>query len=378
MKVSVVSVFKSVCMLVVLAALALGGYLLHSHLPKVLRDISPAQGAKNIPAGQEVIVTVPKGASLSQVASVLQEKGIISNRLVFKIVGLIRGEQAKIKAGDYALKTGSDAGEVLDLLISGKTLMVSFTVPEGYNIFQMADLLQKRGIMSRAQFLKMSQDPAMIKELGLEGATLEGFLFPDTYSFRPSEKTNGEQIVQAMVKRFWEVYDRDVRSSAEQNGWTPFQVVTLASLIEKEARASEHDLVSCVFHNRLKKHMKLQSDPTVIYGVKPMGSKITRADLNRDHSYNTYVHAGLPPGPIANPGKASLIAAVHPADKPYLYFVARNDGTHQFSTTLREHNNAVNTYQRGSNANGASRNGLDTRQANEATSARRRSPLGSN
>jgi UPF0755 protein len=122
--------------------------------------------------------------------------------------------------------------------------------------------------------------------------------------------------------------------------------VTLASLIEKEARASEHTLVSAVFHNRLRNSMKLQSDPTVIYGIKPMGSKITRADLDRDHPYNTYVHPGLPPGPIANPGKKSLMAAVQPADKPYLYFVAKNDGTHYFSETLQEHNVAVNKYQR--------------------------------
>jgi UPF0755 protein len=346
MRVSIVSVFKSVCVLVALAGLAVGGYLLHSYLPKMLEEATSGRKIAPVPAGEEVIVSVPKGASLSQVAASLHEKGIISNRLVFKIVALIRGEQGKIKAGDYALKTGSDAGEVLDLLISGKTLMFSITVPEGYNIFQIADLFDKRGIMERQRFLDMARNPGLLKDLGVEGSSLEGYLFPDTYLFRPSEKQSGEKIVRAMVKRFWEVYDQDVRPTADRYGWTPFQVVTLASLIEKETRVAEHGLVSAVFHNRLKKNMRLQSDPTVIYGIKAMGSRITRADLNRDHPYNTYVHAGLPPGPIANPGKASLVAAVGPEDKPYLYFVARNDGTHYFSTTLREHNNAVNMYQR--------------------------------
>jgi len=149
-----------------------------------------------------------------------------------------------------------------------------------------------------------------------------------------------------MVKRFHDVYDKNVRETADQNGWSTPQVVTLASLIEKEARASEHQLVSAVFHNRLRKDMRLDCDPTVIYGIKPMGAKITRADLDRKHPYNTYQVKGLPPGPIANPGKASLIAAVSPADKDYLYFVARNDGTHEFSNTIQEHNNAVNRFQR--------------------------------
>lgn len=376
MRVSIVSVFKSVCVLVVLVGLAVGGYLLHAHLPKLMRDLAPTQGAKGGPAGQEVIVTVPKGASLSQVATILHENGVISNRLVFKIVGLIRGEQCKIKAGDYALKTGSDAGDVLDLLISGKTLMLSVTIPEGYNIFQIAELFQKRGIMTGEQFLGFVRSPDLIKELGLEGTTLEGYLFPDTYFFRPSERESGEQIVQAMVKRFRDVYDREVRPTAEKYGWTPYQVVTLASLIEKEARATEHGLVSAVFHNRLRQNMKLQSDPTVIYGIKGMGSKITRADLNRDHPYNTYVHTGLPPGPIANPGKDSLIAAVHPEDQPYLYFVARNDGTHHFSATLREHNNAVNMYQR--SQNGPVQQQQDGWRANGAASANQSSSPSSN
>lgn len=340
------SIIRTVVVIIGLIGLGFGLYEIHARLPLFLKEISSNQKERTVPAGREVIVTIPKGASVSQVGTILQEQGIISSRLVFKLVTWIRGEQRTIKAGDYALKTGSDAGDVLDLLVSGKTLMFTLTIPEGYNIFQMADLFQQLGIMSRDEFLKTCSDQAFIRELELEGFSLEGYLFPDTYQFRYSEKHNGKLIIKRMVQRFKQVYDKHIRAIAEQNGWTMHQVTTLASLIEKEARANEHALVSAVFHNRLRKGMRLQSDPTVIYSIKPMGTKITRADLDRKHPYNTYHINGLPPGPIANPGKDSLLAAVMPADVDYLYFVANNDGTHEFSTTLKEHNRYVDMYQR--------------------------------
>ncbi len=357
MKISVLTVFKSVVLVTVLGAMAFGGYVAYTNVPDLLREFTGTGRSASVPAGQDAIVSIPRGCSLSRVGTILERQGVISSRLVFKLVGLIRGGQCKIKAGDYALKTGSDAGEVLDLLISGKTLMLSVTIPEGYNVFQTADLLQKKGLVRKEDFLRKALDRGFVKELGLEGKTLEGYLFPDTYSFRYSDRGDVKSVVTRMVKRYREVYDKYVRATAEKYGWTEAQVVTLASLIEKEARASEHGLVSAVFHNRLRKNMRLQSDPTVIYGIKPMGSKITRKDLDRKHPYNTYQNSGLPPGPIANPGRASLIAAIQPEDRPYLYFVAKNDGTHHFSTTLREHNNAVNTYQRGGRSGNASAQG---------------------
>jgi UPF0755 protein len=346
MNLSFWSVIKSVLVIATLTGLAIGGYAAYSHLPGLLHHLTESGTREKVPAGQEVIVTIPKGASLSQVGTVLQEKGVIASRLLFKLVALIRGEKRNIKAGDYALKTGSDAGEVLDLLISGKTLMFSLTVPEGYNIYQIADLFQQSGIMSRDEFVATAQDPAFRKDLGVEGSSLEGYLFPDTYFLRHSEKSNGRLVIRMMVQRFRDVYDKYARAAAEASGWTTVQVLTLASLIEKEAKAHEHPMVSAVFHNRLRLNMRLQSDPTVIYGIKPMGSKITRADLDRKHPYNTYQNQGLPPGPIANPGKESLIAAVQPAEVDYLYFVSKNDGSHQFSNTLDEHNQWVNRYQR--------------------------------
>jgi UPF0755 protein len=346
MKSPIVSAIKVVVIVTILAALGVAGYVAYSRLPAMLNKLIALPTKVTVPAGEEVIVTIPKGATLSQVGTILQEKGVISSRFLFRLVAMIRGEQRKIKAGDYALKTGSDAGDVMDQLISGRTLMFSITVPEGFNMFQVADLFNQAGIMSREDFLTVARDPAFLKELNVDGATLEGYLFPDTYFIRPSEKTDGKLLIRKMVQRFHQVYNKYAQNIAEENGWTTLQVVTLASLIEKEARASEHALVSAVFHNRLRHNMRLQSDPTTIYGIKPMGSKITRDDLNRKQPYNTYQNAGLPPGPIANPGKESLIAAVKPADKDYLYFVAKNDGSHQFSSSLQEHNRWVNLYQR--------------------------------
>lgn len=346
MRFSAFSIFKTVVIVVVLAALGVGGYIAYSRIPSVVKELVRPPARESISPGEDVIVQVPKGASLAQVAAELEKRGVISNRLVFRLVAMIRGEQRTIKAGEYGLKTGSDAGEVLDTLISGRTLMFSFTVPEGYDLWQVAEVLHQKGIAGRDDFLALTRNKEFIKEVGVQGESLEGYLFPDTYFLPASEKTNTRQLVRRMVKRFHDVYDKYVRETAEQHGWSTAQVVTLASLIEKEARATEHALVSAVFHNRLRQGMKLDSDPTVIYGIKPMGSKITRADLDRKHPYNTYQVKGLPPGPIANPGKESLIAAVKPADEDYLYFVAKNDGTHQFSKSLQEHNQWVNLYQR--------------------------------
>ena len=194
-------------------------------------------------SGQEVIVSVPKGASLSQVGGILQENGVVSSRLVFKLVAIIRGEQRKIKAGDYALKTGSDAGDVLDQLISGKTLMFSITVPEGYDMYQIADLLQQSEIMSKEEFIALCQDQAFLKELGVEGSNVEGYLFPDTYSLEAFGKRRRETDRYAAWFNDSSVCtDKTVRQTAEENAALVAQVLTLASLIEKEARASEHAL----------------------------------------------------------------------------------------------------------------------------------------
>ncbi len=346
MKTATWTVIKSVALVACLVMVVIGGYSLVSRLPGIINDYSGSSPTETVKPTKDVLVSIPKGASLSQVTSILYQEGVISNRLLFKLVAWLRGEQRNIKAGDYGLKTGMDPGDVMDLLISGKTLVLNFTIPEGFNIYQIADLFQQTGVMSRESFLNLVQDKSFIKEMGVDGPTLEGYLFPDTYSYRPSEKGDGKAIVRRMVQRFREIYDKQVGAIADTNGWTTLQVVTLASLIEKEAKESEHAMVSAVFHNRLRNNMRLQSDPTVIYGLKPMGAKITRADLDRKHPFNTYQNFGLPPGPIANPGRTSLMASVKPAEVDYLYFVSKNDGSHQFSSTLQEHNRWVLMYQK--------------------------------
>ncbi len=346
MRLSLSIIIKSVFLVVVLVVLAIGGHFLYTRLPNFINELASNKTQTEASSRQDVIITIPKGASLSEIGEILYDNNVVSSKLLFKLVAMIRGEQRNVKAGDYQLKTSSDAGEVLDLLISGKTLVYSVTIPEGYNIFQVSDLLEQKGLATRKEILNLAQDEAFMKELGVETCSLEGVLFPDTYLMRPSEKGSSKAIVKKMVNRFKQVYDLNVKEAAEKNGWSLAQVITLASLIEKEAKANEHALVSAVFHNRLRKNMRLQSDPTVIYGIKPMGAKITRADLDRKHPYNTYQISGLPPGPIANPGKDSLIAAVNPANVDYLYFVSKNDGSHQFSSNLADHNRWVNLYQR--------------------------------
>ena len=346
MKLSLSTIIKSIFLVLLLAVLAVGGHLLYARLPNFINELASTKTQTDTTSREEVIITIPKGASLSEIGEILYDNNVVSSKLLFKLVAMIRGEQRNVKAGDYQLKTSSDPGEVLDLLISGKTLVYSVTVPEGYNIFQVADLLDQKGLAARKDVLNLAQDESFIKELAVETCSLEGVLFPDTYLIRPSEKGSSKAIMKKMVNRFKQVYDLNVRETAARNGWSLAQVITLASLIEKEAKANEHALVSAVFHNRLRKNMRLQSDPTVIYGIKPMGAKITRADLDRKHPYNTYQISGLPPGPIANPGKDSLIAAVNPANVDYLYFVSKNDGSHQFSSNLNDHNRWVNLYQR--------------------------------
>ncbi len=193
--------------------------------------------------------------------------------------------------------------------------------------------------------MKVVEDPTLMAEFGIEGESLEGYLFPDTYQF--AKRTPPHEIVRRMVTQFQTVYDESFRKRAAQLGMTLREVVTLASIIEKETgNASERGLISAVFHNRLKKKMRLQSDPTVIFALTDFNGNLTKKDLSAPSPYNTYRFIGLPPGPIANPGKESLYAALYPANVDYLYFVSKNDGTHFFSKNLREHNGAVNKYQR--------------------------------
>ena len=292
------------------------------------------------------IVDIQPGATATKVVELLKQKGIIKGTRWFSM--LVRYCQAtkKIKPGEYYLNTAMLPLDVLDKLVKGKVIEYSITIPEGYDMYQIADLLDSAKLADKESFLKKCFDPSYISFLGVAGDSLEGYLFPDTYSM--PRRADEYYILKTMVTRFNKVYTGKYYEKAKELGFTTKKVITLASLIEKETGdPSERPLVSAVFQNRLKKGIKLQSDPTAVYGIANFEGKITRRHLKRKSPYNTYLHYKLPPGPIANPGEASIKAVLYPAKVNYLYFVSKNDGTHCFSTNLREHNLAVWKYQSG-------------------------------
>jgi UPF0755 protein len=232
---------------------------------------------------------------------------------------------------------------ILNKLVSGDVDYRRFSLPEGYSIFQAAELLEQKGYFTGAEFLEKCRDRAVLVRLGVKEESVEGYLYPATYNL--SRGGNVEQLISQMIEQFERRFAELTAKKGGEAGLSRHAIVTLASLIEKEAVSSEEKpLISSVFHNRLKIGMPLQSDPTAVYGLRAFAGKISRADIERRSPYNTYLIKGLPPGPIGNPGAEALEAALHPADTNYLYFVARQDGTHQFSRTLEEHNRAVHRY----------------------------------
>jgi conserved hypothetical protein, YceG family len=234
--------------------------------------------------------------------------------------------------------------EVLNRMVLGKGIFQRVTIPEGLTVKEVADLLAKMGIVPQEQFLAAAYDSELLSSIGLQDKGIEGYLFPNTYSFIP--ETPSREIILKMTEQFRKSVEPLAGQQKGDNGLTPHEIVTLASIIEKETGVeAERPLVSAVFHNRLKLKMPLQSDPTVIYGLKDFNGNLTRKDLSAASPYNTYRIPALPPGPICNPGLSSLRAALHPASVPFLYFVSKNDGTHHFSESLESHSQAVKTYQ---------------------------------
>jgi len=296
--------------------------------------------------GREVLITIPNGSSFISASQLLVDEGVIRSLKGFVLLGKIKGLSNSIQAGELMFRTDMTPGEALDVLVRGKAVSYHVTIPEGYNIRMISALLAEKGLVDEDRFQKLAMDSEFSRSLGIPSDTLEGFLFPDTYSW--PKGLSEEDILKRMTAKYKSVFTESMRSRAQQMGMTELEVVTLASIIEKETGApEERKLVSAVFHNRLKKGYRLQTDPTVIYGLKDFDGNLTKKDLRTDHPFNTYTRSGLPVGPIANPGEASLKAALNPAKVSYLYFVARGDGTHVFSNTLVEHNKAVAIYQLG-------------------------------
>jgi UPF0755 protein len=294
------------------------------------------------------IIFIKKGSHLKKVSETLEQEGIIKNRHFFVLLAAVLGKKTKIKAGEYEFQTQMLPLEVLDALVKGQVKRHLVTIPEGYTLSQIAELLEGLNLVEKKGFLQKASSPAFINSLGLAelaGSTLEGYLFPDTYHvFREMDP---EEVIQMMVHQFRKVFGPDLIHRASELGMSQREAVILASIIEKETSLSEEKpLISSVFHNRLKRNIPLQSDPTVIYGIKNFAGNLTKEHLGKQTPYNTYLIVGLPPTPICNPGKESLLAALHPASVPYLYFVSKNDGSHYFSSEIEDHNRAVWKYQK--------------------------------
>ncbi len=299
------------------------------------------------PSGSDIsekAFTVLPGQHFKMIASQLEVAGIIRDSLRFKLFARFKGYDKRIKAGEYRLSTALSPKQVLEIMVSGKVALYRITIPEGYNLVQIAGIVSKMGLAEAPAFIQSAMDPAIVTALGVEAGSLEGYLFPDTYHFPKGLPL--DEILGTMVNRFRDVFSTEWQERARKLNMSVHQIVTLASIIEKETGAAfERPLIASVFHNRLAKGMRLSSDPTVIYGIKDFDGNLTKKHLATTTSYNTYLNKGLPPGPIASPGVASLEAALYPAETDYLYFVSKKDGTHQFSTSLTEHNRAVRKYQ---------------------------------
>jgi len=292
-----------------------------------------------------VFVEVPRGASSRTIARLLQQNGVIRSRVTFELLARWKSRQP-LQAGEYFFDRPRNAIGVFRWIADGHVYFRTVTIPEGYNMFQIADLLAKEGFTSRAEFLAAARDPEPMRDLAPGARTLEGFLFPASYQL--PRHPAARDVVEIMLQRFREAWA--ALPELERSGRSVEQVVTLASLVEKEtAQPDERPVVAGVFANRLKRGMALQCDPTVIYALELAGrynGNLLLRDLRMNSPYNTYRYAGLPPGPIANPGESSLRAALAPAAVGYFYFVASGEGGHVFSHTLREHNRNVALYRR--------------------------------
>jgi UPF0755 protein len=289
------------------------------------------------------ILDFAQGQPLKKFALTLEKRKIVGSAGLFLLYARLKGDDGRVKAGYYQFNDGMRPGEILRRMVAGEVYVLRFTVPEGYSIYQVAELLAGRRLFDRDAFLRECFSGPLLRELGISGKSVEGYLYPSTYEMTPG--MTPAELIRLMTAQFDKVYDREFAGRAGKAAMTKREIIILASMIEKEAvRPEERRLIASVFHNRLRRGMPLQSDPTAVYGVRAFAGNVSKQDISRATPYNTYLIGGLPPGPIGNPGSGAIEAAVNPAMTPYLYFVARKDGSHQFSTTLDEHNNAVRKY----------------------------------
>ena len=294
---------------------------------------------------RDQIFTVAPGEPLGAIARKLEREGLVRSARSVVWIARLRGLGGSLRAGEYELSASDSPSEILSRIASGETVSHPVVLPEGFTAAQIGDRLASARLVDEAAFAKAVRDPELIASLGIEAQSLEGYLFPETYLL--PRGLGSDELVRILVQPLLELW-RELEPLAAEQDLSLHEVVTLASIVEKETGApDERGLVAAVFRNRLRRGMRLESDPTVIYGIKDFDGNLRRRDLeNEGNVYNTYRIAALPPGPIASPGEASLRAVVTPAPSKYLYFVGRNNGTHAFSNTLREHTRAVEQYQK--------------------------------
>jgi UPF0755 protein len=326
-----------ILLLVIVAAAAFGVTLYR-------RTMEPFKGYP----GDEVFVEIPAGSSAPEIGRRLIDAGVVRDQLTFRVTLWQAGQAERLRAGEYRFDRPMTAREVVDKISRGEVYERRVTFPEGLIIPEMAALWELRGLGTAAAFVNAARNPAPVAKLDPQAQDLEGYLFPETYSL--PRGTPPERLIGLMVARFEEAFSPEIRKAVAALGLTVREAVTLASLVEKEtARDDERPLVAAVYLNRLRVGMPMQCDPTVIYALRKAGkykdNNLRREDLEFDSLYNTYRYPGLPPGPIAAPGRASLEAVANPAPVDYLYFVSRNDGSHVFASTLRDHNRNVQEFQ---------------------------------
>jgi UPF0755 protein len=299
-----------------------------------------------LPVGTPIeptVIEIPAGANAMAISNLLHAEGVISDPQAFFWLCRFRSASSRLQAGEYAFSTPMTPDQVLEKLIRGRVVLHRVTIPEGSTIRDIALLLEDAGLARAAEIKSLARDNSFIESLGMKLPSLEGYLFPETYHFPKNQ--SARTILKGMVRQFMERFADEMNRRASEVRLSLHEVVILASIVEKEAAVDvERPLVAAVFLNRLSRNMPLQSDPTAVYDMEDFSGPITAAHLKRQSPYNTYQIKGLPIGPICNPGTRSLEAVLNPASVPYLYFVSNHDGTHHFSSTLSEHQDAVSLY----------------------------------
>lgn len=309
----------------------------------ILIDYSTTPINPNGKKGTVVLVDIPTGSSFVKTTEILNKAGLVKSRFLFYWLALTKQATRSIRAGEYEFSDAMTPGAVIDKLLRGEIKCYRITIPEDFTTKEIAGRLAEFRLIDEKTFMTLAYDRDFLNTLGIKAQSIEGYLFPETYIFDRSMSTR--QIMKIMVSQFWKRVTPEMVQRAKELGFDLNQFVTFASIVGKESgNQPEKPMISAVFHNRLKKKMPLQSDPTAVYDLEDFNGKVRRSHLKRNSPYNTYIIRGLPPGPIANPGIDSLTATLNPAKVNYLYFVSKKDGSHHFSASLDMHNQAINRY----------------------------------